>query len=55
MVKNGSMKKTWKKLLVAKTWQVTKLNNFQMNLKKEGMKYKAVKIFNLVENLLLKN
>ena len=28
------------------------LNEF---LKKEGMKYKTVKIFNLIENLLLKN
>ena len=27
----------------------------QMNLKQEDMKYKTVKIFNLVENLLLKN
>ena len=27
----------------------------QMNLKQEDMKYKIVKIFNLVENLLLKN
>ena len=31
------------------------LNITQMNLKQEDMKYKIVKIFNLVENLLLKN
>ena len=49
------MKKTWKKLLVGKMWQVTKFNIIQMNLQEEDMKYKTAKIFNLVENLLQKN
>ena len=46
------MKKPWKKLLVARMWLVTRLSTTQMNLKKEDMKYKTVKIFSLVENLL---
>ena len=49
------MKKPCKKLLVTRTWLVTRLSTTQMNLKKDNMEYKTVKIFNLVENLLQKN
>ena len=49
------MKKPWKKLLVTRIWLVTRLSTTQMNLKKEDMEYKTVKIFNLVENLLQNN
>ena len=49
------MKKTWKKLLFTKIRLETRLNTTQINLKKEDMKYKTVRIFNLRENLLQKN
>ena len=45
------MKRTWKQLFVVKIWLVTKLSIILMNLKKEDMNYKIVKIFNPVENL----
>ena len=41
--------------LAVKIQPVTKLDIILANLEKEEMKYKIVKIFNLVENLLQKN
>ena len=38
-----------------KLWLVTKVNIILINLRKEDVKYKIVKIFSLVENLLPKN
>ena len=49
------MKKTWKKALGYKNLAGSKTQYYSNEFKKEYMKYKTLKVFNLVENLLQKN